>query len=283
VVLDPGGGGELQLNWNAAPEPDLAFYRLRYGTASGVYDTQRTFAAGSTAALINGLQDGVVYYLVLEAQNTSGLVSAPTAERQATPRFILGLTPPAAITDLRVGADLGDAVLTWSQVQEDIYGRATVVQEYRVFASAASQMFLLDGAHQIGATPDGPAPSFRHAGGATGPELRYYLVSSRDTSGLDSAGGLGLPAAIYDLQVSEVVPGTLRLAWSPVTTTTSGAFLAVDHYVVYGSLTPFGRADIPGMIPIRGTVLATTVDVDASEGNYFSVLAVDGRGDLSPY
>ncbi len=283
TVTDTGGGGELLLQWTANPEPDIALYRVRLGTTSGLYETQQSFPAASTSALLRGLQDGVTYYLVLEAENTSGVVGPPTAEREGMPQYILGLSPPAPITDLRVSDDAGDAMLSWSQVLLDIYGRPTTVQEYRIYASEAGPLFPLDPPHQIGSVADGPSPTFMHVGGASGPQLRFYLVSSRDTSGVDSGGGLGLPAPILDLMVSELAPGTLRLTWSPITRTTQNAPLVVDHYVVYAAATPFSRADVDGMIPIRSGLQATTVDVDASEGSYFSVLAVDARGGMSPY
>jgi hypothetical protein len=282
-VADTGGGGELEMVWDASPETDLNFYRVRYGTTPGSYPWEETFGPLLTGGTLRNLENDVPVFLVLEAVNTSGLSSPPTAEREATPRFILGVAPPAAISDLRVHRELDDAVLSWPRVTTDLYGRPGTVQEYRVYSSAVSPLFPTDAGNHLGTVPDGPAPEFRHTGGATGTEIRYYLVVSRDPDGLDSPSALGLPAGVSGLTVDWAVPGTLRLAWPAVTTDTDGEPLAVDHYVVFGSATPFSRADTPFMTPIRPAVYATSVEVDESEGDYFSVLAVDARGDVSPY
>jgi len=283
AVADTGGGGRLEMAWDANPETDLAFYRVRYGTTPGSHPWEQTFGPLSTGDVLRDLENDVPVFLVLEAVNTSGLTSPQTAEREATPRLILGVTPPRAITDLRVDRDLSDTVLSWSRVTEDIYGRPGTVEEYRVYSSAVSPLYPTDEGHRLGTVPDGPAPEFRHGGGATGTEARYYLVVSRDPGGFDSASALGLPAGVSGLAVDWAEPGTLRLTWPAVTTDTGGEPLAVDHYVVYGSATPFSRADISFMTPIRAAVHSTSVDVLESEGDYFSVLAVDARGDVSPY
>jgi hypothetical protein len=283
AVSDTGQGGQLALSWDANPESDLDFYRLRYGSTSGVYTSQTTFGPGATDGLLGGLENGVPVYLVLEAVNTSGLSSPPTSEETATPLRILGVSPPRPITDLRVSRDGNDALLSWSRIEEDIYQRPTTVQDYRVYASQVGPLFPTDEAHRLATVPDGPDPGFRHLGGASGSGTRFYLVVCRDADGFDSASALGFPAPVTGLTVTWVAPDTLRLQWPAVTTDTDGNPLAVDHYEVYASDSPFSRADIPAMTPVRPSVLATTVDLLESEGNFFSVIAVDARGDLSPH
>ncbi|MFQ5669799.1 MAG: C25 family cysteine peptidase [Acidobacteriota bacterium] len=283
TAVDARVGGRLNLGWLPNPEGDLALYRVRYGTVSGSYPLQATFPAAATGGALIGLANDQPVFLILEAENTSGLSSASTAEVQAVPRLVLGIAPPRSILDLMVIRDGNDALLQWSPIQEDIYTDPTTVQDYPVYASTASPLFPVDSAHQIGITPAGSAPSFRHVGGAAGPELRFYLVQSRDSNGFASAAGLALPAAIADLRLERLAPASLRLSWSPVTTDFDGAPLVVDHYDVYGSGAPFSRADLSLMTPLRSGVTATTVDLLESEGAFFTVVAVDGRGQLSPY
>ena len=88
---------------------------------------------------------------------------------------------------------------------------------------------------------------------------------------------------LLDLGVERLLPGTLRLSWSPISVDYIGNPMFVDHYVVYAAATKFGRDDISTMTPIRPSVLATTVDVLEAEGTHFSVLAVGRRGTLSPF
>ncbi|MFQ5766690.1 MAG: C25 family cysteine peptidase [Acidobacteriota bacterium] len=282
-AADTSKGGEIKVDWLSNPELDLDFYRVRYGTSSGVYPSTATFAAGATSGLLIGLQNEQPVFMVLEAVNTSGLVSPSTAEIQATPRLILGVGPPMPIKDLtleRVGQDL---VLTWGQTVEDIYHRATSVQQYEIFSSSASPAFPLDATTQLAVVPDSTAPSFTHTGAGTVLESRFYLVVSRDADGVASPPGETVPAPIFDLATDRPAPGTIHLSWAPVTTDFAGNPVFVDHYEVYGSLTPFSRQMINTMVPLRSSVTGTSVDLLESEGEFFSVLAVGQRGSLSPF
>ena len=79
---------------------------------------------------------------------------------------------------------------------------------------------------------------------------------------------------------------TLTLTWSPVTTVFdvggAGPPTTISHYEVYASDTPMSRSDLDGMTPVD-TPLAPTTDVPLpSENEYYSVLAVDTRGNKSP-
>ena len=213
--------------------------------------------------------------------NTSGPISSPTPEEQGTPH--LGVSPPRTILDLRVERDASDTLLRWSPVQEDIYGDSTTIQEYRVYSSSVGPLFLLDEAHRLATVADSAAPSYRHVGAAAGPEVRFYLVISQDSAGIDSGTGAGLPRGISDLAIRPLPGNQLRLSWSPVSTDVDGNPLVVDHYVVYGSQQPFSRTEISSMTPVRDRVDATTVDLQGSEGAFFSVLAVDRRGSVSPF
>ena len=65
--------------WNANPEPDIAGYKLSYGTATGVYTT--TVDVGNvTSSVLTGLTPATRYFFVVQAYNTGGLTSANSAE-----------------------------------------------------------------------------------------------------------------------------------------------------------------------------------------------------------
>jgi hypothetical protein len=186
------------------------------------------------------------------------------------------------VADLRLVRDGDDVVLSWSQVAEDIYGDPRTVASYRVHATGASPVLVPGPGNQLATVPDGPAPEFRHAGGALGPAFTWYLAVVEDEAGRSSASGTGPPAPITGLQVVPGGPGELQLFWAPVTRDVDGIPVSVDRYEVYAAETAFGRADTEGMAPIR-TVTETGVTLLESEGSYFSVLAVTVRGDRSPY
>jgi len=66
---------EVQLAWDPNSEPDLAGYRISYGTVSGIYTT--TLDVGNTTSCtVHGLQDGIRFYFAATAydlaQNESG-------------------------------------------------------------------------------------------------------------------------------------------------------------------------------------------------------------------
>jgi hypothetical protein len=74
----------MTLAWDANTEPDLAGYRVHYGTVSGSPTT--TVDVGNvTQRQFSGLQAGVTYYFRVTAYNTSNDESAPSAEVSHTP------------------------------------------------------------------------------------------------------------------------------------------------------------------------------------------------------
>lgn len=56
----------VNLAWDANTEPDLAGYKIYYGTASGVYGTPID-VGNVTAYTLTGLTEGVTYYLAATA------------------------------------------------------------------------------------------------------------------------------------------------------------------------------------------------------------------------
>ncbi len=84
---------------------------------------------------------------------------------------------------------------------------------------------------------------------------------------------------------SGVSAGDVVLMWDPVSTTVDGRPTEIKHYQVYASDVPFSREDV------RDGLLAPMAIVDgsifeftpASQNRYYSVLAVDTRGNVSPY
>jgi hypothetical protein len=69
----------VNLAWNRNPEPDIAGYRLKFGSSQGVY-TDQVDVSNQTTGTASGLVEGVKYFFVVTAYNTAGLESLPSNE-----------------------------------------------------------------------------------------------------------------------------------------------------------------------------------------------------------
>ena len=72
-------GAEVDLAWDANAEPDLAGYKIHYGTASGDY-SHSIDVGDVTDYTLAGLNDGVTYYLVATAYDVDNNESAYSEE-----------------------------------------------------------------------------------------------------------------------------------------------------------------------------------------------------------
>src|SRR5437899_1524200 len=64
--------------WNDNPESDIAGYRLKYGTQTGVYTT--TLDVGNVTSTVVTVSPGQTYFFVVQAYDTSGLSSSNSTE-----------------------------------------------------------------------------------------------------------------------------------------------------------------------------------------------------------
>jgi hypothetical protein len=74
----PAAADIVTATWATNPEPDIAGYRLSYGTAPAQYTT--TIDVGNVTSQQVTLNPGARYFFVVRAYNTIGLTSAPSAE-----------------------------------------------------------------------------------------------------------------------------------------------------------------------------------------------------------
>jgi regulation of enolase protein 1 (concanavalin A-like superfamily) len=79
MMVCSAAASAVGLRWNPNPEPDIANYRVNYGTSSGVHPLA-VDAGLNTRVSINGLQEGTTYYFVVTAINAEGLESEPSDE-----------------------------------------------------------------------------------------------------------------------------------------------------------------------------------------------------------
>jgi hypothetical protein len=280
VAVDSETGGRLDVSWNHGPDADVASYTVHYGPTRALGST--VSVPVESASLI-GLADGTPYFVAVTATNTSDLTSSLSNQVSATPTLVLGLKSPGFVSDLLLSRVGTDAELMWGAIATDIYGKALVVDHYEVFRSTSS-VFVPTPGNRIGTTP---TPSFTDAGAlVNGLPDYHYLVRAVDSAGSVGGAGNQLPDGILNLEVQPVIGGNLVILWPEVATDFDGAPIEISHYEVYASDTPFRRADIrDGLVaPIKPEVTALSVLIfPEAQSRYYSVLAVDARGNRSPF
>lgn len=284
TAVDLGTGGTVILAWNPNPETDLSFYTLNYGTAAGIYDQEIQVGPGKTSLTLPGLTNGVSYFFALTATNTSGKVSGFSAEATSIPRMLLGISPPRAVQGLQVTIVGADLQLIWTPVDTDILGDPANIDSYSIYSSTLGPDFLLEG-NEL-ATVAGTETSFLHVGAAatTDSSSYYYLVAARDTDGFLSAASHELPASVQDVRIQEIGATELQIDWNPIGTDIDGNPTLIRHYALYFDSSPFSRSQVGPALLLLDNISAPPVQVPLPPGNgFYSVLAVDNRGSMSPF
>jgi hypothetical protein len=291
-VVDPEIGGKLNVSWTVSPDPgDIDFFTVRWGTTPGGPYPFSANAGRLTSYSITGLQSSPpqTYYVVVNATNTSDLASAFSVEKSGTPTFVRGVRAPDLITTVHVNKlNPTDLQLTWSAVTVDIYGKPTTIATYEVYRGT-TPTFIPGPGNKIGQTS---LTTFTDPGANSAALPAYhYLVRAVDTAG--NFGGLGnqLPNGVDTLTLSKTPDGiggyTLGLSWPAVTTDFDGKPLAMDHYEVYAASFKFTRTDIrngtPGVILLGSPVNPSFTETAPATTRYYSVIAVDDRGNKSPF
>jgi hypothetical protein len=283
-LVDTEIGGRLGASW-PAPAPDIDFYTVKWGTTQGGPYPFSANAGRMTSYSITGLTNGLTYYVVVTATNTSDL-SSSSLEKAAVPTFVRGVRAPDVITTVHVNKAGPDLQLTWNAVTADIYAKPTTVSTYEVFRGT-TPTFTPGPGNKIGQTAGTTFPD-PGANSIAAPAY-HYLVRAVDAAG--NVGGLGnqLPNGIDVITLSKTPNGlggyTIGISWSPVTTDFDGQPLAIDHYEVYAASFKFTRTDVRnGIVPlVASPVTASWSETAPAANRYYSVIAVDDRGNKSPF
>src|SRR5436190_2253051 len=170
VVLAPNVAiaGQVQLAWDANTEPDLAGYKVYYGSASGTY-TANIDVGNITTYTVTGLQDGLLYFFAVTAYVAAAPESGFSNEVSTTVVSVPDTTAPiVSAVSIPVKAFSG-ATIIWttneaSNSQVD-YGLTTA------YGSASSLDTALISAHSV------------TLGGLSGNTLYHFRVRSRDAAG----------------------------------------------------------------------------------------------------
>jgi hypothetical protein len=84
ALIAQAQAAQVTLAWEANTEPDLAGYKLYYGTSPGSYSNSTPLGLVTTHT-VTPLSDGVAYYFALTAFNSAGLESNKSNEVSYTP------------------------------------------------------------------------------------------------------------------------------------------------------------------------------------------------------
>lgn len=158
--------------WTASEEPDISYYTLYYGTATGIYGSSRSTADASTFLNVTGLTPSTRYYFALSVTTLSA-ESARSAEivvdtlPDSNPPNVPG-TPGAVISGN------GEIEITFSDNNENMADFSHFVVAYdvntslsNVTSAGAQNIFIL--------------------GGLTVGSDYYFAVKAVDTRGNESA------------------------------------------------------------------------------------------------
>ncbi len=91
-------GNTVSLQWDANSEPDVAGYKIYYGTNSGVYFVS-VDVGNTTTTTVGNLTPGVTYYFAATAYNVSRLESDRSNEVSYT---VPPIEKPAPVTGFKV-------------------------------------------------------------------------------------------------------------------------------------------------------------------------------------
>lgn len=129
---DVGDGASVMIEWAPAAELDIVGYEVFWGTESGNFtESQYVEGAESSSALIAGLTENTVYYVIVVADDLDGYQSFVATEIAVTPRVV-----PSAPQGVTATPVLSGVQIDWEENMElDVAG-------YRVYRrSEGSSLF----------------------------------------------------------------------------------------------------------------------------------------------
>jgi hypothetical protein len=123
----------VTLAWDANTEPQVAGYRVYYGTSSGSY-TQNIDAGNNTTATVSGLDVSQDYYFAVRAYDNTGGMSPFSAEVNQPAIVAPGTTTISSFTANRVSPFLSGNPVRWTAVATSKKGAV----EYKFLMYSAS-------------------------------------------------------------------------------------------------------------------------------------------------
>lgn len=217
----------VTLAWDANPEPNLAGYRLQYGTSPGVYPNS-VDAGNSTTATASGLNQGTAYYFVVVAYNSAGQTSPPSAEISYTVPGTPNAAPSAASFAVTVAED-GQAPATLNGTDPDGDALAFTV------VTAPTKGTL---------TGSGPNLTYRPAANVTGNDSFTYRASD---------GSLNSPLATVSITITPVNDAPVATARSITTNEDTAVAVVLSGTDLDGDSLTYGVVTAPTKGVLTGT------------------------------
>ncbi|PYT33984.1 MAG: hypothetical protein DMF52_14285, partial [Acidobacteria bacterium] len=254
----------VRLTWDANTEPDLAGYRIRYGTAPSSH-TQMIDVGMVTSYAVMDLPAGTTFYFVVAAYDLAGNESQPSNEVSAQPTVVAPLLTIAAADSPDPVAAGGNLTYTLSYSNTGNANATGVVLTDTVPANTTFVSATAGGTLASGVVTWSPG---NLAAGASGSVQMVVRVAS------PLANGTSITNGTYAIDSNE----TAAVTGAAVSTTVSSApLLAVsktdspDPIAAGGTLTytlsysNTGNANATGVV-LTDTVPANTTFVSATAG-----------------
>jgi hypothetical protein len=231
----------LWVSWPPSPSGDVASYHVRLGTAPNAPFMTR--GASTTSLFVDRLDDGVTYYVSVDARDTAGNFSPRTAEVVAR---TVNATTPRAPEGLAIDSEVGRSRLTWSSVasnEEQVPGdpASPVIRDlagYRVYRSTSTTI-PTDAAHRIADTTSNPGGTEVY-NDLTLIACRHYtyVVTAVDTCGIESAPStkadttapMSAPPRPPTFLQAFRVPGGSSVSWNRTVSDVDDHAIAIDAY-----------------------------------------------------
>jgi len=259
----PVFAGDAILTWDPNLEPDLAGYKVYYGTASGSYGTPID-VGNKTTYTVTGLGYGT-YYFAVKAYDTTGNLSNFSNEASKT----LSDTTPPAISAIAAGTMTSSSTaISWTTNEA-----ATSLVEYGTTTAYGSST-LFDSNLVIGHN--------QAIGGLQASTIYHYRIRSAD-----AAGNLGIsgdntfttlsapditPPAISGITITNITSTGANVTW----TTNESA----DTQVQYGITTAYGSSTTLNTSMVLSHTQSLT-GLQSSTLYNFRVLSRDAAGNLA--
>lgn len=250
LLVGNAEAGQLRIAWDPNLEPEVVGYLVSYGTAAGQYD--RTVDAGfQTDCTLEGLSDGQIYYVAVQAYTADQVRSDYSTEVSAVVRPTS--TPLTNIDTPRAGTVVAEpfVVAGWAlDLGASVTSGVDAVHVYGYPSSGGPPVFL--GSAPYGGSRPDVAIAFGSNFGTTG----FFLTVNNLASGSYSVVAYGHSTITGGFQTSLPIPVTVVASGS------SHPVLAVD--------TPTAGATVGRPFTIAGWA----ADLGASAGSGIDALHV---------
>ena len=250
VALTGAGEGEINVSWDANPEPDIDHYRLERDTSAGFPSPTPVDGILGTSYADSGLTPGQTYYYRVFAVDQNSNEGPPSNVDSAT---ALDLAPaaPTGLTAVE-GAGEGEVDVSWNANGEPDLDHYRVERDTSALFGPGTFMVDLSGTSLLDAGLD--------------PDTYYYRVIAVDAGSNESVPSDTVSVTLEQTGIDEDLVASVSLIRpNPFTTQTA------IHYTVPAD----GAAVSLRLYDIRGRLVKTLIDRRHAGGAH--EVAWDGR------